>query len=170
MNEYWERRKHYQYYRTALTLCHDAAFDAKSVLDVGCYNTPFIEWLDWIPKKVAIDRLEMADMPGVKKIKGDFLAWTAHTQVEPFDLVLCLQVLEHIPEPRAFAQGLLNTCAKDGSIIVSVPYKWPKGSCVHHCQDPVDIPKLESWFGQSIKVAVVTRDEGMERVVALFLP
>ncbi len=169
MNDYWEQRKHFQYYRTALKLCYDAAFDARSVLDVGCYNTPFLEWLGWIPIKVAIDRLEMAEMPGVQKIRGDFLRWSANLET-PFDLVLCLQVLEHLPEPHAFAQGLLAACAEDGVVIVSVPYKWPAGSCVHHCQDPVDIPKLESWFDRSLKVAAVTTDEGMERVVAVFLP
>lgn len=41
-----------------------------------------------------------------------------------------------------FAQKLF-TLGK--TVIISVPYKWPKGRCKEHVHDPVDENKLYNW-------------------------
>ena len=62
-----------------------------------------------------------------------------------YDIVTCLQVLEHVRPAEEFAQKLL---AVGNTVIVSVPYKWPFGKTASHVQDPVDEEKLFSWFGR----------------------
>ena len=39
----------------------------------------------------------------------------------PFDLVTCLEVLEHVAEPRGFVSGLARILAGDGLLILSTP-------------------------------------------------
>ncbi|MDP8993867.1 MAG: methyltransferase domain-containing protein, partial [Pseudomonadota bacterium] len=39
----------------------------------------------------------------------------------PFDLVTCLEVLEHVADPRAFVAGLARILAPDGLLILSTP-------------------------------------------------
>ena len=56
----------------------------------------------------------------------------------------CLQVLEHIPDPTAFARKLFE-CGQ--VVIVSVPYRWEAGACSEHIHDPVDERKLREWLG-----------------------
>src|SRR5262245_51157936 len=91
----------------------------------------------------------------------DFMAYQP---AERFDLVICLQVLEHLPEAALFARKLVETVR---TIIVSVPYKWPKGKCRWHLQDPVDETKLDGWMQKKpIDVSVVTDREA--RMVAVY--
>ncbi len=81
-----------------------------------------------------------------------------------FDLVLCLQVLEHLDNPDAFAQKLLNA---GRTVIISVPYRWPQGYCKTHKQDPVDEAKLERWTQRKpVETQIVTN--GKERLIAVY--
>jgi 2-polyprenyl-3-methyl-5-hydroxy-6-metoxy-1,4-benzoquinol methylase len=57
--------------------------------------------------------------------------------------VTCFQVLEHVPDPAAFARKLKEL---GRVLIVSVPYKWEKGKCKSHLHDPVDEAKMLAWF------------------------
>jgi 2-polyprenyl-3-methyl-5-hydroxy-6-metoxy-1,4-benzoquinol methylase len=41
--------------------------------------------------------------------------------VEPFDAVCSFQVLEHVPDPRAFLEGMLGVLRPGGELILSVP-------------------------------------------------
>jgi hypothetical protein len=138
-SEYWNRRKHLSYYRLVVDLARKYAPDAKSVLDVGGNGCEYVNWLDWVPERVAID-LEPFSVPGVQSVCGDFMR---HEFGQHFDLVLCLQVLEHQADPADFSQRLLET---GDLVIVSVPFKWPPGDPTH-LQDPIDEDKLRSWTG-----------------------
>jgi hypothetical protein len=40
---------------------------------------------------------------------------------EPFDLVCCFHVLEHIPDPISFAQGMRKLGAPQGHCVIEVP-------------------------------------------------
>jgi hypothetical protein len=159
--DYWQARNQFKYYQEALRLCRAYSAGASSVLEVGPHNTTFLDWLDWIPRKVAIDQAFKPVIHGAENIRGDFMSWETG---EIFDLTVCLQVLEHIEDATAFAQKLL-ACSR--ALIVSVPYKWRAGGCQWHCQDPVDLEKLVSWFGRYPSEHVVVRDEA-ERLIAVF--
>lgn len=62
-----------------------------------------------------------------------------------FDAAISLQTLEHLRDPHSVAQKLLK-CAP--VVVISVPYKWPKGIEPTHLHDPVDREKLRSWVGK----------------------
>ena len=78
----------------------------------------------------------------MRVINAEFLTWEPDRQ---YDLVLCLQVLEHIPDPTPFARKLF-ACGR--VVVVSVPHRWPEGSCGEHVHDPVDEGKLREWSGR----------------------
>jgi hypothetical protein len=81
-----------------------------------------------------------------------------------FDLVLCLQVLEHVPLAEAFARKLLDT---GRTVIISVPFRWPAGVCKPHVHDPVDREKLLGWTGRASITDVVVRDRRRDRLIAV---
>lgn len=159
---YWQRRRHMQYYREVVRLARAHAPQARTVLDVGARDTPVVVELDWIPSRTALDYEVAPDIPGVTGIKGDFLEYRPpHT----FDLVICLQVLEHLEQPQRFAQKLLAT---GNLVIISVPYQWPEGFTSEHLQDPIDEQKLLGWTLQPpIDKAIVT-DDRLARFIGVF--
>jgi len=157
---YWQRRKTMRYYGEVIRLARKYAPAARSVLDVGPNGTPLVCELDWIPSKTVID-LASQQIPGATCIQGDFLRYQP---AQPFDLVLCLQVLEHVGPAGEFAQKLRDA---GRLVIVSVPYRWPAGSCKHHVQDPVDEDKLRGWMQGPLVEHRVIRDGARERLVAV---
>ena len=80
-----------------------------------------------------------------------------------FDLVLCLQVLEHLECPDAFVEKLVGT---GRIIVISVPYRWPEGRSKYHVQDPIDENKLLAWTKKRwIDQVVVKEANGEERII-----
>jgi hypothetical protein len=66
----------------------------------------------------------------VASITADVMAFEAAAM---FDLVLCLQVVEHVPDPAAFIRKLLRT---GRVLILSVPHNWAAGRAPGHRHDP----------------------------------
>lgn len=159
---YWEVRKDREYYRKAVEMARRHAPDAASAIDVGPHETPFLDFIDWVPRKTAIDLRVLPKVRDATNLMGDFM------EFEPggaFDLVFCLQVLEHLVDPVPFAQKLLRV----GRVaIISVPYKWPKGRCRFHPQDPVDEAKLQAWTGRAWLESIVVKEKGKARLIAVF--
>lgn len=84
----------------------------------------------------------------VAEVSGDLwtgMPWASHTQLDfpefdlcrppeqlpgPFDLVICEQVLEHVPDPLTAVQTLRRLCRPGGHVYVSTPFlvrlhDWP---------------------------------------------
>jgi len=99
--QYWRRRKRMRYYQEVLRLAQAHAPTARSVIDIGSMNSPFIKQFRWIPAKTALDIYEQGRLRGVTNIKADFLTWTPPRR---YDLVLCLQVLEHLDVAQGTGQ------------------------------------------------------------------
>lgn len=137
---YWNDRQDLIYYRYVDFILRCVAADAKSLLDVGTGNCPYPDWFDWIPSRTSIDLRNPYSSNTVRGVVGDIFT---HKFGETFDVVTCLQVLEHVPDVHAFARRLL-TLGK--LLVVSVPSNWPQGRIVDHVHDPVDLGKLEQWF------------------------
>ncbi len=159
---YWETRKDLPYYRESLRFCQKYGRGASSVLEVGPRDTTFLEGLDWIPRKVAIDLLYKPVIAGCENIQGDFITWTPG---EMFDLGVCMQVMEHLENPAPFAAKLL---ASARSLVVSVPYMWPAGQCKNHLQDPVNLDKVSSWFGRRPLEHRIVTDRDSDRLVVAY--
>ena len=141
-NEYWDRRKDILYYQIVRVLASKIGVDANSILDVGSSGCPYLDWFDWIPNKTSLDINTPYQSNDVTSYQTDFLTWDKD---QHYDVVLCLQVLEHIEDAKAFAQKLLSV---GEVLIVSVPYKWPANKSDEHIHDPVDREKMKSWFGR----------------------
>lgn len=160
--EYWLERRKFNYYQAAFNFCQRYGSSAQSVLDVGAANTQFIQWLDWIPKRTALDLVPPPPLENIQTIGGDFLSWRPTNY---YDLLTCLQVLEHLEYPDYFARKLLYI---GRTVVVSVPFNWPRHECQWHRQDPVDLRKLESWFGVPALDSEIVEDLGMQRLIAVF--
>jgi len=161
---YWQRRQNSVYLRNVRRLVDDVAADAQSILDVGSNGCGYLEWFPSIPHRVSLDIETPYQATGIKSIKADFLA---HDLAERFDAVLCLQVLEHIPDAAAFAQRLL--AASRRHVIVSVPYKWAADRSPYHVHDPVDEAKLALWFGRKPTYSRIAREwRGTERIICYY--
>jgi len=160
---YWDRRRRYRYYETVLDMARRHAPEGGRVLDVGAYEGELLRRFDWFDSRLALDVRYMPPRRGVETIVADFLDW------EPggsYELVLCLQVLEHVPDPPAFASKLLRT---GRLVILSVPYRWPADALDAHAHDPVDEAKLRDWTGlDPLETAIV--DDGRERLIAVYAP
>lgn len=107
----------------AITKC---ALDAKSqhILDVGCGDGLVLEKLQaefLVGLDLSLTRLKRARL----RVKnGLFLCGDAEYlpfRESSFDLVMCLDTLEHLPNPHNCVRNLESSTAKGGIIIVSVP-------------------------------------------------
>jgi hypothetical protein len=187
-SSYWRRRAGFAYYRAVVDLARayvppvlttwdwETPRVGRSVLDVGARDTEVLRALDWFPRRVAIDLVRGPAIPGIAQIRADFLTWTPPyrgwdrdaQRWAPFrfDLVLCLQVLEHLENPAGFCRKLFET---GRVVIISVPYRWPAGTHPDHVQDPVDETTLIRWAGQSPRETRIVRDE-RDRLIAVFEP
>lgn len=100
--------------------------DVTSVLDVGCGNGIFINYLIDHPRKYSIlhgvDR-SLAALNFVKTEKTQASIENLPFTAGEFDLVACLEVLEHLPKP-IYQQALTElTRVSSKYIIVAVPNK-----------------------------------------------
>lgn len=137
---YWAARRHMLYYQAVFQYAAVAGYHAKNVLDVGCAGTDYVNWLYWISDRYVLDYSIPHPPKGTIAIETDFLSYQPESK---FDLVMCCQVLEHVPQPFEFCQRLKEVAA---NLIVSVPYQW-LGKAPGHINDPVDGAKLKSWMG-----------------------
>ena len=152
---YWLARKDLLYYHVVKVLVNGLGEEIESILDVGSAGCPYLDWFPRIPIKVSLDREIPYSGPGIMPVRSDFLDWQAN---QIFDIVTCLQVMEHVARVDVFAQKLLSV---GKIVIVSVPYKWPPdpaGAHGSHVHDPVDEKKMSLWFGREPNFQYVCRE------------
>lgn len=159
---YWEARKNLFYYRQVLKFAKTYVPIGERVLDVGSGDCEYITWFDWFKTKQVVDLEKIPVLEGVIGTVGDFMDFKTDV---PFDLVLCLQVLEHLNKPKEFCQKLLSV---GKFIIISIPYNWPRGFCRTHVQDPVNEKKLGRWVGKQWLNMAVVMDGGLKRLIAVY--
>jgi hypothetical protein len=158
---YWRERQAFNYYADVVRLSRQYVPDGGSVIDVGAGATHVLGRLDWFADRVALDLKMARRQRGIERVRGDFLAYRADRS---FDLVLCLQVLEHLNDPTTFARKLFAT---GRTVIISVPYRWPAGLYPPHVQDPVDEDSLAAWTGRTPTETQVALD-GLQRLIAVY--
>ena len=159
---YWESRREFAYYDEVVRLAHRHASAGGAALDVGAHETKLLRRLDWFARRVVLDVARVEPGDGVEGVVVDFLEFDPHAS---FDLVLCLQVLEHLEHPEPFARKLLATAP---TAIVSVPHRWPTWTTDQHVHDPVDAAKLRRWTGRDPIETSIVADLGMERLIAVY--
>lgn len=139
---YWSERENYLYIFAVRQIINQIGSGATSIIDVGSGGCPYIDWFSWIPERYSVDLRNPYKSPGVVSVKTDFLRYDLEKK---FDISTCLQVIEHVQDAEAFCQKLLKTARVT---VVSVPYKWKAGKTKSHIHDPVDLEKMNNWFGR----------------------
>jgi hypothetical protein len=159
--DYWEARKHFRYYAEVIRLAQKYVPRGGTVIDVGARGTGVLTSLDGFSRRVMLDLEPMRPRPGIDTVQADFMEYRPPAR---FDLVLCLQVLEHLEDPAPFARRLFDT---GDTVIISVPFRWPEGVFPLHVQDPVEETKLERWTGRvPVETLIVTDDRA--RMIAVY--
>ena len=161
MTDDWAERKHLNYYRVVRELAKKYAPGAREMLDVGGYQPRYMTEFEWIPTRMCIN-VDPHAADDLAMSSGDFLTYKLGRTT---DLVLCLQVLEHIIAPSLFARRL---CEGAAVTIISVAYKWAAGPESGHFHDSIDEEKLDAWTARTPRERVVVKDEA-ERLVAVYV-
>ena len=162
-DDYWDRRSELHYYQVVKSLVEKHS-PGNLIIDVGAWNTPVVTWGDF-KRRISVDLYSHPrNNPHVEEVVMDWLAYQCPQTV---DVILCLQVLEHLSDAQVvpFAQKIVRS----GRLaIISVPYMWKAGQCVHHRQDPVDLKKLEGWVGYAASQHVIEERDKDKRLIAIF--
>jgi len=90
-----------------------------AVLDLGCGNRPYADLFagcDYL----AVDRTTEDSRPDVVT-DATRLALAG----ERFDLVLCSQVIEHVPDPPALVRESFRVLRPGGFLVLTGPFWWP---------------------------------------------
>ena len=164
VGSYWEDRMDLMYYHYVDYIMRTVARDAQSMIDVGTANCPYQEWFDWIPERVSFDQAPPYSSDNVTGIQGDFFTYDFGRS---FDVATCLQVLEHVPDAKAFTQRLLEI---SDMTIISVPYNWPARMMAEHIHDPVTYEKLTDWAGREANYHVIVEEpfRARKRMIAVY--
>jgi hypothetical protein len=134
------------------------------MIDVGSAGGDFIEQFDHVPARYSVDLRNPYSSSTVEGITCDFLTWVPPMS---FEIAMCLQVIEHVEEAQRFARKLLDTAE---IVVVSLPWKWKKGSNKSHIHDPVNADKVLEWFGREPNFSIVVKEVVTDapRYVAVF--
>ena len=135
-----------------------------TILDVGPFDAPTV-LCGKFSRRITVDGQDRPDLPGVEKI---IARWpdAASLITEPVDLVLCMQVIEHIADYQPFVEALFRVGER---VIISLPWKWAADACKYHAHDPIDdekLVKLIPW--QPLSRYVVTEDDGVSRIILFY--
>lgn len=155
---YSEKRKDLKYYEKSLQII-EAIKDAnssKSIIDIGGWGGAFVNRTT-LDKKVCLDirnRKALDVSEDVTVIIDDFLKWN----IQRHDIACCMQVLEHISDEyvEEFAEKLFKVA---DHVIISVPYRWKKGFCKYHKQDPINYTKLKVWVKRDPTESHIIKDK-----------
>lgn len=113
-----------------------AEFDGASVLDVGAGRMPYRDYILHSGAK----RYTPLDDPGFPAhVASTDPDWTGFVDwgdlldeqdrldpgVEQFDVAVCTQVIQYVPDPRAFLGRIRTVLKPGGTLIITGPTNWP---------------------------------------------
>ena len=107
--------------------CARTPLESKTALDVGCGAGLLAEplarlgatvtGLDASPDLIAVARSHAAE----QGLAIDYRAGELTELEGQFDLITCMEVIEHVADPAAFVKALARRLAPDGLLILSTP-------------------------------------------------
>jgi len=160
--------EHLARYRWAVPLARD-----RRVLDAGCgmaYGTRILAEAGAL-SVVGVDRerrvLDAADLSGLDRVRlqtGDLLALPLPD--DAFDLVVCFEVIEHVPDPLAAIEELARVLAPGGALVVSTPNRgvYPAGNPFHVHELTLD-ELSEALHARFAHVAVARQDSWLATTI-----
>ena len=164
MAGYWESRCGLRYYARCRQMLESLG-PRESILDVGPMDTPVAAWGQF-ERRYTVGPDARKPIDGVAAIIG---LWpdVADSMQLPVDVATCLQVIEHLHETLSFAAALFDAARE--LVIISVPYKWPRGACAYHVHDPIDESKLARLVGREpTRFEIVREPDGWHRLIAMY--
>ena len=102
-----------------------ADLESLQIADIGCGPGTTLRWLSHCPNVVGVDlqpvAIELAKerAPNATVIQGD--AHELPLEDQKFDLVFCLDLLEHLEEPARAASEIYRILKPGGCLIATVP-------------------------------------------------
>lgn len=157
---YVSSRKEFKYYQIVKDIIKILANKNKTILDIGSCGVDLIsEYL--FKKRVSVSLSGPISNDKVDGYEMDFFDYEIKNK---FDIITCCQVVEHVDRAKDFVQKILNSSKVS---IISVPYKWEKGKCKYHVQDPVDEEKMYSWTGKKPVFSFYIKD-GLWRMICVY--
>ena len=150
-------RHEFRYYDTLFYTALQFGHEASSLIEVGCSSNPFIQHFDWVHKRTCVApyfveysgdndgrnaNKQITDTKNpIESVVADFMEYELTDN--SYDLLLCSQVLEHVPDPSAFMKKLIKTAKTS---IISVPYKWNDcGKSCNHVTHQIGYNKVLEW-------------------------
>lgn len=103
--------------------------DGADILDLGCGNGSFIaqyrgrRWnLSGIDLSESGIEIARRSFEGITFYSGDVTGNPEGLAEESFDVVICLEVVEHVYHPRHLARNCFRLLRAGGHLIISTPY------------------------------------------------
>lgn len=164
---YRQSRQNLPYFMRALKIVN-ARKDCNSILDVGGGSAGFLDRVDLqYTRRMLVDPdcTPGGGCPNYICMDIDFMY--LRIPDNQFDVVVCLQVMEHIDPAirREFAAKLVQTAGK--LLVVSIPYKW-QGSKEVVDHNGLDEHNIAEWFGtKSFKFDIVGKAKQRRMVCVL---
>jgi len=166
---YWGKRKALRYYAEVRALVRKHAPEAKTLLDVGAGPTLYLnEYNIW--DIVAVDKEQWP----IHKLLQNHIhivqqPFEEYHAPRTFDVVQCLQTLEHIAEEHkpAFVANLRKHC--EGILVVSLPFRWTAAQTRWKNHIGIDEATIKRWIGEDpMDSSIVTENSGGKRIINVY--
>jgi 2-polyprenyl-6-hydroxyphenyl methylase/3-demethylubiquinone-9 3-methyltransferase len=152
--------------------CGRTPLAARTALDVGCGAGLLAEPLARLGAKVtgldaAAELVAVArEHAAVTSLDIDYRAGELTEMEGEFDLITCMEVIEHVADPAAFVKALAKRLAPDGLLILSTPNAtgWSKLLMIIVAEGIGRIPKGTHDFDKFIspeRMKVLLNDAGL---------
>ena len=165
MSDYWNKRiaRGHLYYRIAHSLVMQYA-PSGTLLDVGGGVHLGCRYLEWYPHDKTVLDVNGGELDNAAVIQSDVTHWDTDHR---YNVALCLQVLEHLPDPSAIAAKLRKWAE---IVVVSVPYKWAADRQGQHEHHNLDLGTVSDWFGRQPIESVIEygAHKNTSRIIAVF--
>lgn len=138
---------------------------AGSLLDVGCGKSPYREFHERICSHVV--GLDIERRSGATSVIGvaDRLPFSAGT----FDVVVCSEVIEHLPEPGRALSEMVRVLKPGGKLILTWPFMYGLHELPHDYSRPTEFAIVRTLSESGVAVTVMRRRGGVIGLVYTIL-
>ena len=126
-------------------------YKLNSILDYGCGKGLFLNLLPENISKTGIDfNIRNQEKDNLKIIKTNLLEFQTE---EKFEGVVCIQVLEHLKEPRRHLEKMVNLLGKHGFLFITVPNREGIHKIMENQAKSLDFPPhhLTRWSKKTLE-------------------
>ncbi len=120
--EHWYIRGHFRRWKETIEFLHQRSIGFENVLDVGCGSGVFLLMLG--KRAAGLDRpteVEVCKQRGIEGYPID-LQWGRFPFPDcSFDLITCLEVIEHLEKPSLMLSEVRRVLKNQGSFVLSFP-------------------------------------------------